>query len=166
MSDLTVVSLPELAVQQRYSAAAQAREESLCCPLEYPTELLKVIPQEILERDYGCGDPTSHIHPGETVLDLGAGGGKLCYITAQVVGPQGRVIGVDCNREILGLARKYQKQVAEAVEARGHLLPTTAAGNKSVAEQVMRPLYEQDHGLDPLKEHRSIQKNVRTYLAN
>jgi DNA polymerase I-like protein with 3'-5' exonuclease and polymerase domains len=59
-----------------------------------------------------------------------------------------------------------QKQVAEAVEARGHQLPTTAAGNKSVAEQVMRPLYEQDHGLDPLKEHRSIQKNVRTYLAN
>jgi len=115
MSDLPVVSLPELAVQQRYSAAAQAREESLCCPLEYPTELLKVIPQEILERDYGCGDPTSHIHPGETVLDLGAGGGKLCYITAQVVGPQGRVIGVDCNREMLGLARKYQKQVAEAL---------------------------------------------------
>ena len=59
-----------------------------------------------------------------------------------------------------------QRQVAEAVEARGHQLPTTAAGNKSVAEQVMRPLYEQDHGLDPLKEHRAIQKNVRTYLAN
>ena len=59
-----------------------------------------------------------------------------------------------------------QRQVATAVEARGHQLPTTAAGNKSVAEQVMRPLYEQDHGLDPLKEHRSIQKNVRTYLAN
>jgi DNA polymerase I-like protein with 3'-5' exonuclease and polymerase domains len=59
-----------------------------------------------------------------------------------------------------------QRQVAEAVAARGHQLPTTAAGNKSVAEQVMRPLYEQDHGLDPLKEHRAIQKNVRTYLAN
>jgi DNA polymerase-1 len=59
-----------------------------------------------------------------------------------------------------------QRQVAEAVEARGHQLPTTAAGNKSVAEQVMRPLYEKDHDLDPLKEHRSIQKNVRTYLAN
>ncbi len=59
-----------------------------------------------------------------------------------------------------------QRQVAAAVEARGHELPTTAAGNKSVAEQVMRPLYEQDHGLDPLKEHRAIQKNVRTYLAN
>lgn len=59
-----------------------------------------------------------------------------------------------------------QRQVAAAVEARGHELPTTAAGNKSVAEQVMRPIYEQDHGLDPLKDHRAIQKNVRTYLAN
>ena len=59
-----------------------------------------------------------------------------------------------------------QRQVAAAVEARGHQLPTTAAGHKSVAEQVMRPLYEQDHGLDPLKEHRAAQKNVRTYLAN
>lgn len=59
-----------------------------------------------------------------------------------------------------------QRQVAAAVEARGHQLPTTATGHKSVAEQVMRPLYEQDHGLDPLKEHRVAQKNVRTYLAN
>jgi SAM-dependent methyltransferase len=104
-----------LAVQQRYSAAAQSREESLCCPLEYPTELLQIIPQEILERDYGCGDPTSHIHPGDTVLDLGSGGGKLCYITAQVVGPEGRVIGVDCNREMLALARKYREQVANTL---------------------------------------------------
>jgi SAM-dependent methyltransferase len=112
MSTSSAVSHPELAVQQRYSAAAQAREESLCCPLEYPTELLQIIPQEILERDYGCGDPTSHIHPGDTVLDLGSGGGKLCYITAQVVGPEGRVIGVDCNREMLALARKYREQVA------------------------------------------------------
>lgn len=59
-----------------------------------------------------------------------------------------------------------QRQVAAAVEARGHQLPTTAAGHKSVAEQVMRPLYDQDQGLDPLKDHRAVQKNVRTYLAN
>lgn len=59
-----------------------------------------------------------------------------------------------------------QRQVATAVEARGHQLPTTASGNKSTADQVLRPLYQQDSGLDPLKEHRSIQKNVRTYLQN
>ncbi|TWU25313.1 arsenite S-adenosylmethyltransferase [Novipirellula galeiformis] len=103
----------ESSVYQRYAAAAQAVEPALCCPVQYSTDLLKVIPQEIIERDYGCGDPTPYVRQGETVLDLGSGGGKLCYIAAQVVGPEGRVIGVDCNREMLGLARKHAPAVAE-----------------------------------------------------
>ena len=78
----------ESSVYQRYAAAAQAVEPALCCPVEYSTDLLKVIPQEIIERDYGCGDPTPYVRSGETVLDLGSGGGKLCYIAAQVVGPE------------------------------------------------------------------------------
>lgn len=69
--------------------------------------------------------------------------------------------------ETLGVANvNSQRQVAAALEARGHSLPTTAAGNKSVAEEVLRPLYEKDAGLDPLKKHRAVQKNVRTYLQN
>lgn len=88
-------------------------EDALCCPVEYDASFLSVIPREILERDYGCGDPTSFVNEGETVLDLGSGGGKLCYILSQIVGESGRVLGVDCNREMLGLARKYQRQVAE-----------------------------------------------------
>ncbi|MCM2373963.1 methyltransferase domain-containing protein [Aporhodopirellula aestuarii] len=103
----------ESSVYQRYAAAAQAVEPALCCPVEYSTDLLKVIPEEIIERDYGCGDPTPFVRSGETVLDLGSGGGKLCYIAAQVVGPKGRVIGVDCNREMLFLARKHSPAVAE-----------------------------------------------------
>src|SRR6056297_256506 len=87
----------EASVYQRYAAAAAALEPALCCPVEYATELLDVIPQEIIERDYGCGDPTPFVRAGETVLDLGSGGGKLCFIAAQVVGPDGRIIGVDCN---------------------------------------------------------------------
>lgn len=103
----------EHSVYHRYAAAAQAREEALCCPVEYAADFLSIIPDEIIERDYGCGDPTPHARAGETVLDLGSGGGKLCYMLAQVVGERGRVIGVDCNREMLALARKYQQQVAE-----------------------------------------------------
>ena len=103
----------ENSVYNRYAAAAQAREEALCCPIEYASNFLSIIPEEIIERDYGCGDPTSQAREGDTVLDLGSGGGKLCYILAQVVGERGRVIGVDCNREMLSLARKYQQQVAE-----------------------------------------------------
>lgn len=114
-ADSKVKSTSETSVYDRYAAAAQAREEALCCPVEYAGDFLSVIPEEILERDYGCGDPTRFVQAGETVVDLGSGGGKLCYILSQVVGQRGRVIGVDCNLEMLALARKYQKQVAERV---------------------------------------------------
>ena len=50
-----------------------------------------------------------------TIRSLGSGGGKLCYIAAQVVGEQGKVIGVDCNQEMLSLARRYQPEVAEKI---------------------------------------------------
>lgn len=103
----------EASVHERYAAAARAVEPALCCPVEYAADFLSVIPDEIIERDYGCGDPTPHVRPGDTVLDLGSGGGKLCYIAAQLAGPEGRVIGVDCNREMLALARKYVDAVAE-----------------------------------------------------
>jgi len=104
---------PEATVYERYAAAAQAVEPALCCPVEYAGDFLSVIPDEIIERDYGCGDPTPYVRPGETVLDLGSGAGKLCYMAAQVVGSEGRVIGVDCNREMLALARKHAPTVAE-----------------------------------------------------
>ena len=105
----------EASVAQRYSAAAQAKEPALCCPVQYQREYLQAIPAEILQRDYGCGDPTPYVREGETVLDLGSGGGKICYILSQVVGPNGRVIGVDCNRDMLELARGNRGAVAERV---------------------------------------------------
>ncbi len=107
------VVVPESAVSERYSAAAQQREATLCCPVTYDTSLLEQIPAEIIEKDYGCGDPTAYVKEGDVVVDLGSGGGKLCYITSQVVGASGRVIGVDCNQTMLGLARKYQSEMAE-----------------------------------------------------
>src|SRR3989304_572506 len=101
----------EGAVLERYGSAAQEVEACLCLPVSYNEALLNVIPQEILEKDYGCGDPSRYVREGETVLDLGSGSGKGCYIIAQVVGPRGRVIGVDFNQEMLALARKYQDAI-------------------------------------------------------
>ena len=103
----------ESAVRERYSAAAHQAEAALCCPVSYDRKFLEIIPPEILERDYGCGYPSKHVRAGETVLDLGSGGGKICYIAAQVVGSAGRVIGVDCNDEMLSLARKHQNAVGD-----------------------------------------------------
>jgi arsenite methyltransferase len=105
----------ESAVRSRYSQAAAARVEALCCPIEYDHEYLKIIPREVIERDYGCGDPSKYLRPGETVLDLGSGSGKICFIAAQVVGPSGRVIGVDMNDDMLAIARKYAPVVGNSL---------------------------------------------------
>ena len=103
----------EKAVKQRYSAAAQAPETALCCPIDYEARYLQAIPQEVLEKDYGCGDPSRHLKPGETVLDLGSGAGKICFIAAQIVGPSGKVIGIDMTDEMLAVARRNAPVVAE-----------------------------------------------------
>lgn len=106
---------PESAVLARYSEGAQQREEALCCPVSYDQTKLAVLPEEILERDYGCGDPSRWVSPGDTVLDLGSGAGKICWIASQIVGAEGRVIGIDMNREMLGLAAKHHAEIAERI---------------------------------------------------
>jgi ubiquinone/menaquinone biosynthesis C-methylase UbiE len=103
----------EQAVNAKYGSAAQQREEALCCPVEYDTRFLDVIPDAIRERDYGCGNPSTFVKEGDVVLDLGSGAGKICYIAAQIVGPHGRVIGVDANDEMLALAEKYRFEIGQ-----------------------------------------------------
>src|SRR3954471_2923816 len=105
----------ESEVRKRYAAGAQAQEAKLCCPVNYNTEYLKIIPEEVIERDYGCGDPSKYLREGETVLDLGSGTGKICFIAAQVVGPAGKVIGVDMTDEMLAVARNNAPIVAERI---------------------------------------------------
>jgi ubiquinone/menaquinone biosynthesis C-methylase UbiE len=103
----------ESSVLDRYSEGAKERQESLCCPVSYDAGLLAMLPDEIIEKDYGCGDPSPYVQEGDVVLDLGSGGGKICYMTAQLVGGAGKVIGIDMNDDMLALARKYQVEMAE-----------------------------------------------------
>ncbi|MDQ3624449.1 MAG: methyltransferase domain-containing protein [Verrucomicrobiota bacterium] len=102
----------EATVKERYAAGAQCCEPALCCPIAYDPKFLKVIPEEVIERDYGCGDPSRYLREGETVLDLGSGTGKICFIAAQVVGPRGKVIGIDMTDAMLEVARRNAPIVA------------------------------------------------------
>ena len=105
----------ESEVLERYQAGAKQQQPSLCCPTEYEGNYLQILPEEIVAKDYGCGDPTRYVDEGEIVVDLGSGAGKNCYILAQKVGATGKIIGVDFNDEMLSLARKYQNEIAEKV---------------------------------------------------
>jgi ubiquinone/menaquinone biosynthesis C-methylase UbiE len=105
----------ESIVRERYAAGAKASQVKLCCPVDYDAGHLKVIPQEVLERDYGCGDPSKYLREGEIVLDLGSGTGKICFIAAQIVGPKGKVIGVDMTDEMLEVARRNAPIVAQRI---------------------------------------------------
>ena len=100
-------------VTKRYTKGANIVQEDLCCPVSYDAQYLKIIPREVIEKDYGCGDPSQYIKEGETVLDLGSGTGKICFIAAQVVGPKGKVIGIDSTDKMLEVARRNTPIVAK-----------------------------------------------------
>ena len=162
-NDLKAATTEE-AVRERYSAGAHAVEPALCCPVIYDPRYLHVIPAEILERDYGCGDPTPFVRPGDTVLDLGCGGGKVCFIAAQIVGPKGRVVGVDCNRDMLSLARRHRPTVAERlgfdnIEFRCGLIQDLRLDLDLLADELARhPVRDQWDWLAV----RSIEERLRT----
>jgi SAM-dependent methyltransferase len=77
-----------------------------CCQ-SYPVELLEAVPPEVAGISLGCGNPISAaaLQAGESVLDLGSGGGLDCILAARLVGSAGRVIGVDMTEEMLARAR-------------------------------------------------------------
>ncbi|MDX1694723.1 MAG: methyltransferase domain-containing protein, partial [Ketobacteraceae bacterium] len=130
-------------VLERYSEGARERQESLCCPVDYDTGLLKLLPAEIVEKDYGCGDPSRYVEEGDVVLDLGSGGGKICYMAAQLVGPEGKVIGVDMNDDMLDLARRHLPEMTEklggaTVEFRKGHIQDLALGLDAVASYIKR----------------------------
>ena len=70
------------------------------------------VPDEALQASLGCGNPTAlaQLNPGETVLDLGSGGGIDVLLSARRVGPAGKVYGLDMTDEMLALARENQKK--------------------------------------------------------
>ena len=91
----------------------------------YDTEQTGAVPEDALLASFGCGNPTAlaDLHPGETVLDLGSGGGIDVLLSARRVGPTGKAYGLDMTDEMLDLAMKNKaKAGATNVEfLKGHI---------------------------------------------
>ena len=81
-------------------------------PPKYVLDVMPLIADEIIARFYGCGSPIPPALEGCTVLDLGCGTGRDVYVLSKLVGPTGRVIGVDMTPEQLEVAQRYQDEQA------------------------------------------------------
>jgi arsenite methyltransferase len=134
MSESIIQDKPEdvrTAVRQHYGEAAanfQPKVSTGCCgPTQsscgcssdavdltasklYPLSELSELPEEVTGLSMGCGDPITlaALKPGQTVLDLGSGGGIDCFMAARKVGETGHVIGVDMTAQMLERARANQ----------------------------------------------------------
>jgi len=114
-------------IQQKYGEAARraatGEEKSGCCgtgcgcsdPITsdlYAVDQTSALPAEAVAASLGCGNPTAliELHEGDTVLDLGSGGGIDVLLSARRVGPSGKVYGLDMTDEMLALARENQRK--------------------------------------------------------
>jgi arsenite methyltransferase len=129
MSESNVAEKPtdiRTTVRQHYGDAAasfQPKSSSGCCGSNasvdltasklYPLSELDTLPEEVTGLSMGCGDPITlaSLKPGQTVLDLGSGGGIDCFMAAKKVGETGHVIGVDMTAEMLEKARLNQARM-------------------------------------------------------
>jgi arsenite methyltransferase len=117
------------AVQEKYGEAARrvaAGEVNSCCgaspccggdvdPITkdlYDDSQKSILPEMAVKASLGCGNPTAlaELRPGETVLDLGSGGGIDVLLSAQRVGPAGKAYGLDMTDDMLALARDNQRK--------------------------------------------------------
>src|SRR6204780_5337144 len=114
-------------VRERYAEAAKrsqsggssccgASPASNCCdPITsnlYDASQAGQIPEEALKASLGCGNPTAlaKLNPGETVLDLGSGGGIDVLLSAKRVAPNGKAYGLDMTNEMLALANENKRK--------------------------------------------------------
>jgi arsenite methyltransferase len=114
MNDLPPTQIRD-EVRRRYGHIAEAfgADQAACCGPDsgdccstastlYDSDL-STLPADVTGLSLGCGDPITlaRLQPGQTVLDLGSGGGIDCFLAARQVGPDGRVIGIDMTPAML-----------------------------------------------------------------
>jgi arsenite methyltransferase len=123
-------------VRRHYAAAAGSCGSSSCCTPDFGESLYNAdqraeVPEAAALASLGCGNPTAvaELREGETVLDLGSGGGIDVILSAKRVGPTGTAYGLDMTDEMLALA---QRNAAEAGVANVHFL-------KGIIEEIPLP---------------------------
>ncbi len=113
---------------EQASCCSPSQAEGACCdPSDSPEQLSMVsklyedpnvaeLPAEVTDISLGCGDPVTlaSLTSGQTVLDLGSGGGIDCFLAAKKVGPTGKVIGVDMTASMIERARTSKEQLGAA----------------------------------------------------
>lgn len=115
--------------QDTQASCCSSAPESDCCSSTEADSFVKLyedpeianLPLDVTGLSLGCGDPVTlaALEPGQTVLDLGSGGGIDCFLAAKQVGPTGTVIGVDMTPAMLEKARaNKEKMGADNVEFR------------------------------------------------
>ena len=115
------------AVREKYGQIAKSVGSSCCGPAAcgcgdpsttnlYSETQTEGLPREAVQASLGCGNPTAllPLEPGQTVLDLGSGGGIDVLLSARRVGPSGKVYGLDMTDEMLALARENQRKAGVA----------------------------------------------------
>ncbi|HTZ72376.1 MAG TPA: arsenite methyltransferase [Candidatus Aquilonibacter sp.] len=109
------------AVKEKYAQAALQVASGSCCgsgvcdPITsnlYAASQTEVLPEQAVSASLGCGNPTAlaELRPGETVLDLGSGGGIDVLLSAKRVGPEGKAYGLDMTDEMLALANENKRK--------------------------------------------------------
>lgn len=144
---MTEIALIHEVVQQRYGAIAE--KGGSCCASGdccgdsstanaaqlYNADLLDGLPVDVTGLSLGCGDPVTiaGLRAGETVLDLGSGGGIDCFLAARQVGPTGRVIGVDMTPAMLAQANANKQRLgATNVEFRAGQIEALPVADASI----------------------------------
>jgi len=86
------------------------KTDACCCPDSIPThvrDVLALIADEVRDKYYGCGSPVPLCLEGLSILDLGCGTGRDCYVMSKLVGETGRVAGIDMTANQIAVARRY-----------------------------------------------------------
>lgn len=173
------VGLLKSEIRKTYAEVSQQPDKDFIFPtgrawaedLDYPAELLARVPEAAVESFAGVANPFSlgPLRPGEHVLDVGSGAGTDSLVAAQMVGPGGRVVGIDMTPEMLEKSRRSAAELelthVEFVESEAESLPfADASFDVVISNGVVDLIPDKDAVFSEI--HRVLRPGGRIQLAD